>query len=163
MALTAVYPGTFDPITRGHSDLIERGSGLFERLVVAVAENPKKSPLFSFDERVEMVREVTGHLPNVEVMAFSGLLTRFVEEIDGNVILRGLRAISDFEYEFQMASMNRKQPSHVETVFLMTGESYTYLSSRFVKEIGRMGGEIDFYVHPEVARRLLAKLGEGQA
>ena len=140
MKIVAVYPGTFDPITNGHLDIIRRGTKVFDEIIVAVALSPKKEPMFSIDERVSLIREVTKDIPNVSVESFSGLLIDYLEEHHANVILRGLRAISDFEYEFQMASMNRKLASKFETVFMMTGEQYSYLSSRFVKEICRLGG-----------------------
>lgn len=152
----ALYPGTLDPVTRGHEDLIRRASRLFEELVVAVAASAAssgKEPLFPLEERVTLVRCVIGDLPNVRVLPFQGLLIDFVHEQGAGVILRGLRAVSDFEYEFQMASMNRKL-AEVETLFLMTGESYTYLSSSLVREICHKGGDVSAFVHPEVAAAL---------
>lgn len=156
---TAVYPGTFDPVTNGHEDLIRRAAGLFDRLVVAVAVNASKSPWFSLDDRVALLREVLGDVDNVEVVAFEGLLADFVHAQGAGVILRGLRAISDFEYEFQMAAMNRKMDADLETLFLMTGESYTYLSSSLVREICRMGGDVSAFVHPRVVEALSQRLG----
>lgn len=142
----AVYPGTFDPITNGHIDIIKRGRKVFDEIIVAVALSPKKEPLFKTDERVEIIKEATKDIPNVSVESFDGLLIDYLEEHHANVILRGLRAISDFEYEFQMASMNRKMASKFETIFMMTDERYSYLSSRFVKEICRLGGKVDCFV-----------------
>lgn len=153
----AVYPGTYDPITYGHLDIIRRGIRVFDEIIVAVALSPKKEPLFSIDERVSMIRAVTADMPQVSVESFSGLLIDYLEEHHANVILRGLRAISDFEYEFQMASMNRKLASKFETVFMMTGEQYSYLSSRFVKEIGRLGGRVDCFVPEAVNEALIEK------
>jgi pantetheine-phosphate adenylyltransferase len=157
----ALYPGTFDPITKGHEDLIRRASRLFDEVVVAVAINANKDPWFPLDERTELVERVVGDLPNVRVVAFEGLLIDFVHAQGAGVILRGLRAISDFEYEFQMASMNRKLDEQVETLFLMTGESYTYLSSGLVREIFRMGGDVAAFVHPEVVDALNRRLPPG--
>ena len=154
----ALYPGTFDPITKGHEDLIRRAARLFDEVVVAVAGNYSKGPLFPLEERVELIRKVVGDVPNIRVVAFDGLLIDFVHEQGAGVILRGLRAISDFEYEFQMASMNRKLDEAVETMFLMTGESYTYLSSGLVREIFRMGGDVSAFVHSEVVRALNERL-----
>jgi pantetheine-phosphate adenylyltransferase len=156
---TAVYPGTFDPVTNGHEDLIRRASRLFDRVLVSVAVNASKTPGFPLEERVRLLREVLGDVDNVAVVAFEGLLADFVHEQGAGVILRGLRAISDFEYEFQMASMNRKMDAELETLFLMTGESYTYLSSSLVREICRMGGDVSAFVHPRVAQALSQKLG----
>jgi len=159
----ALYPGTFDPITKGHEDLIRRASRLFDEVVVAVAVSAQKTPWFPREERTGLVKRVVGDLPNVRVVAFEGLLIDFVHEQGAGVILRGLRAISDFEYEFQMASMNRKLDEYVETLFLMTGESYTYLSSGLVREIARLGGDISSFVHPEVVAALERRLqGGGQ-
>ena len=154
----ALYPGTFDPITKGHEDLIRRASRLFDEVVVAVAANYSKGPLFPLEERVELIRKVMGDVPNIRVVSFDGLLIDFVHEQGAGVILRGLRAISDFEYEFQMASMNRKLDEAVETMFLMTGESYTYLSSGLVREIFRMGGDVSAFVHSEVVGALNQRL-----
>ncbi len=154
MKKIAVYPGTFDPITSGHLDIIGRGIKVFDEIIVAVALSPKKAPLFNIDERVGLIKDVTCDLPNVSVESFDGLLIDYLEEHHADVILRGLRAISDFEYEFQMASMNRKLASKFETIFMMTGEQYSYLSSRFVKEICRLGGRVDCFV-PEIVNRAL--------
>jgi len=159
----AVYPGTFDPVTNGHLDIIARGVKVFDEIIVAVALSPKKEPLFSIDERVGMIREITSHLHGVQVESFSGLLIDYLEKHHATVILRGLRAISDFEYEFQMASMNRKLSSEFETMFMMTGEQYSYLSSRFVKEICRLGGKVDCFVPNPVNLALLKKIGSQAA
>lgn len=153
----AVYPGTFDPVTLGHLDLIKRASRIFDEVIVAVAKSTSKNTLFSTEERVSMIKEATAEMPGVTVESFEGLLINYLEEHHAHVILRGLRAISDFEYEFQMASMNRKLASKFETIFMMTGEQYTYLSSRFVKEICRLGGEVDCFVPPAVKNALVEK------
>jgi len=149
-----LYPGTFDPITQGHGDLIERASKLFDSVVIAVAANPKKNPLFPLEQRVELAREVTRHLPNVEVVGFSTLLAHFVKEQQANIILRGLRAVSDFEYEFQLANMNRQLAPDVESLFLTPSEHYSYISSTLVREIANLGGDITKFVHTAVARAL---------
>lgn len=149
-----LYPGTFDPMTRGHSDLIERASRLFDQVVVAIAASPKKSPLFSLEKRVELAKAVTEHLPNVEVVGFSNLLAHFVKEQQGNILLRGLRAVSDFEYEFQLANMNRQLAPDVESLFLTPSENYSYISSTLVREIAALGGDISNFVHPVVATAL---------
>ncbi|AVE33426.1 TPA: pantetheine-phosphate adenylyltransferase [Pseudomonas aeruginosa] len=149
-----LYPGTFDPITQGHGDLIERASKLFDSVVIAVAANPKKNPLFPLEQRVELAREVTRHLPNVEVVGFSTLLAHFVKEQQANIILRGLRAVSDFEYEFQLANMNRQLAPDVESLFLTPSEHFSYISSTLVREIANLGGDITKFVHPAVARAL---------
>ena len=155
---TAVYPGTFDPITHGHSDIIRRGFRMFSRVIVAIAPNPSKHPLFSTKERLEMVRLVTKDLPNLEVTTFEGLLVDFVRTSGAHAILRGLRAISDFEHEFQMALVNRKLAETVETVFLMPSEEYSYLSSTIIKDVASHGGSLKDFVHPEVARRLQERI-----
>jgi len=154
MSITAVYPGTFDPITCGHFDLIERAARFYDRLVIAVADNRNKTSLFSLEKRVSLAKEVTSNLPNVEVIGFSGLLVDFVREIDGNVLLRGLRAVSDFEYEFQLASMNRKLAPEVETMFMTPAEQYAFISSSLVREISALGGDVSEFVHPVVAKAL---------
>ncbi|MGZ9044577.1 MAG: pantetheine-phosphate adenylyltransferase [Telluria sp.] len=140
--VVAVYPGTFDPLTRGHEDLVRRASGLFDGLVVGVADSKNKRPFFSLEERLEIANEVLGHYPNVRVEGFSGLLKDFVRKHDARVIVRGLRAVSDFEYEFQMALMNRHLEPTLETVFMMPAEQYTYLSSRLIKEVYSLGGDV---------------------
>jgi pantetheine-phosphate adenylyltransferase len=157
----AVYPGTFDPITCGHMDLVSRGARLYERLIVAVAESPHKKPLFDLEERVGMAREVLAHLPNVEVMGFSKLLAEFVLEQGSGVLLRGLRAVSDFEYEFQLASMNRHLARQVETVFLTPAEEFSFVSASLVKEIARLNGNVAKFVHPSVRTALIERFGVG--
>ena len=154
-----VYPGTFDPITHGHTDIIERSLRLFDKLIVAIALNPRKRPLFSVAERVEMVELVTRDLPNVEVEAFDGLLVDYVRQRGAKAVIRGLRAISDFEYEFQMALINRKLHEEVETVFFTPKEEYSYLTSSIIKEVASFGGSLKDLVHPEVARRLTQRTG----
>ena len=152
-----VYPGTFDPITSGHIDIIERGARLFEQVVVAVADNAGKHPLFSLDERIALAQASLAHLPNVQVVGFSCLLVEFVRSVDAQVILRGLRAVSDFEYEFQLASMNRRLDARVETVFLTPAEQYGFISSSLVREIARLGGNIADFVPNVVAQALVAR------
>lgn len=158
MSITAVYPGTFDPITCGHFDLIERAARFYDRLVIAVADNRNKNSLFTLEERVDLAKEVTAGMPNVEVIGFTGLLVDFVKSIDGNVLLRGLRAVSDFEYEFQLASMNRKLAPEVETMFMTPAEQYAFISSSLVREISALGGDVSEFVHPSVQQALLAKI-----
>jgi pantetheine-phosphate adenylyltransferase len=154
-----VYPGTFDPITHGHTDIIRRSLRVFDKVIVAVAPNPTKRPLFDLAERVEMVRLVTKDLPNVDVETFKGLLVDFVRDRGARAVIRGLRAISDFEYEFQMALVNRKLAEGFETVFLTPSEEYTYLTSSIIKEVAAHGGRPDAFVHPLVAERLRARMG----
>ncbi len=154
---TAVYPGTFDPITNGHGDIIARASVLFDRVVVAVAGNPGKRPVFGLDERVTLARDVLADLENVEVLEFDTLLVDFARETGANVILRGLRAVSDFEYEFQLAGMNRRLAPDLETMFLTPAEQYTYISSSLVREISALGGDVTDFVHPVVAAALRKK------
>ena len=153
----AIYPGSFDPVTNGHLDLIERGTKIFDRLVVAVLRNSEKDPLFTTTERVEMLREVTKQWDNVEVDVFEGLLVQYARQRKAQVILRGIRAISDYEYELQMALMNRKLEPHIETVFMMPAEAYSYLSARLVREISQLGGTIHGLVPPIIEERLKAK------
>lgn len=153
----AIYPGTFDPITNGHLDIIERGAQLFDRLTVAITNNLSKNPLFTVEERMDMIRNVTASLPNVEVDHFSGLLVEYAAQRKAGALLRGLRAISDFEYEFQMALVNRKLSHGITTVFLMAHEKYTYLNSTIVKEVARLGGDVDSFVAPLVKERLQKK------
>jgi pantetheine-phosphate adenylyltransferase len=152
-----VYPGTFDPITNGHVDLITRSLRLFDKVYVAVALNPQKHSLFDLDERVEMARVVTKELPRVEVAPFEGLLVDFVREHGAEAIIRGLRAVSDFEVELQVALMNRNLDQNSETLFLMPSQEYIYLTSTIIREVARHGGNLDDLLHPEVARRLIAK------
>jgi pantetheine-phosphate adenylyltransferase len=153
----AIYPGSFDPVTNGHLDLIERGAKIFDRLIVGLLRNFDKEPLFSLDERVEMLREVVRPWPNVEVDVFSGLLVEYAKLREANVILRGIRAVSDYEYELQMALMNRKLHPNLETVFMMPALSYSYLSSRLVREIAQLGGPTKGLVPPAVEERLRGK------
>lgn len=155
----AVYPGTFDPFTRGHEDLVRRASGLFERLVVGVADSQTKRPFFSLDERVAIATEVLSHYPNVEVAPFRGLLKDFVREKKARVIVRGLRAVSDFEYEFQMAGMNRYLLPDVETMFLTPSDQYQFISGTIVREIALLGGDVSKFVFPSVERWLGEKTG----
>ena len=150
----AVYPGTFDPITNGHVDLVSRAAPLFERIVVGIAESPGKSPAFSIDERVNLARVALAGFPNVDVRGFDSLLAHFVRELGAGVVLRGLRAVSDFEYEFQLASMNRHLIPEVETLFLTPSEQYSFISSSLVREIGRLGGDVTGFVHPAVQAAL---------
>ncbi|MDR3323612.1 MAG: pantetheine-phosphate adenylyltransferase, partial [Zoogloeaceae bacterium] len=150
----AVYPGTFDPVTRGHEDLTRRAARLFDRVVLAVAESPAKQPFFALADRVAMAKAALFDLPNVEVRGFSRLLMDFVYKEGAQVILRGLRAVSDFEYEFQMAGMNRQLYPDVETIFLTPGEQYLFVSATMVREIVRLGGDVSKFVQPDVARRL---------
>jgi len=157
-SIAAIYPGSFDPVTNGHLDLIARGARIFDRLVVAVLQNLEKEPLFAAAERVEMLREVTTEWANVEVDLFDGLLVDYVRRQNAQVILRGIRAISDYEYEMQMALMNRRLASGVETVFMMPAERYSYLSSRLVREVARLGGNIEGLVPAPVVERLRAKI-----
>jgi len=154
----AVYPGTFDPFTRGHEDLVRRASVLFDRVVVAVARSNSKNPIFSLDERVEIARLAVAAFPNVIVVGFDCLLMEFLKQQDARVILRGLRAVSDFEYEFQMAGMNRKLYPDVETVFLTPAEEYMFISATMVREIARFGGDVSKFVQPPVLARLQEKL-----
>ena len=157
-SVLAIYPGSFDPVTNGHLDLIERGAKIFDRLIVAVLQNLEKEPLFGARERLEMLREVTQKWPNVEIDIFDGLLMDYARQKKAQVILRGIRAISDYEYELQMALMNRKLEPNIETVFMMPAETYSYLSSRLVREIARLGGSVRDLVPPIVQERLRAKV-----
>jgi len=156
--IVGVYPGSFDPITNGHLDLIVRGSHIVDRLIVAVLRNESKTPLFSVAERVEMLQEVVRDIPNVEVDSFDGLLVDYTARQGANAILRGIRAISDYEYELQMALMNRRLAPNIETVFMMAGEAYSFISSRIVKEIIGLGGNIGGLVPPSVEARLRQRL-----
>ena len=150
----AIYPGTFDPITLGHIDVIERGRKLFDKLIVSVAGSSAKGTLFTVEERVEMIRDAVGESQNLAIESFDGLLVDYVNKRGVNAVLRGLRAVSDFEYEFQMALINRKINEEVETIFMMTADRYSYISSRFIKEIARLGGSVDCFVPENVAKRL---------
>ncbi len=157
MSVVAIYPGTFDPITNGHADLIERGARMFERLVVSIAANPNKQPLFSLEERVELVTEVVAHLPHVEVCGFDILLVNHAKSIGANVLMRGLRAVADFEFEFQLASMNRRLNPQIESIFLTPAEQYAFISSSLVREVAKLGGNIAPFVHPRVEAALATK------
>jgi pantetheine-phosphate adenylyltransferase len=157
----AVYPGTFDPITNGHVDLVSRAAPLFERIVVGIAESPGKSPAFSVDERVDLARIALAGFANVEVLGFDSLLAHFVRDLGAGVVLRGLRAVSDFEYEFQLASMNRHLIPEVETLFLTPSEQYSFISSSLVREIGRLGGDVTGFVHPAVQAALHSRWKRG--
>lgn len=154
----AVYPGTFDPLTRGHEDLVRRAARLFDRVIIGIAESRAKRPLFTLEERVDMAKTVLADLPNVEVHGFDCLLMNFLRQHDANVILRGLRAVSDFEYEFQMAGMNRNLYPDVETIFLTPSEQYMFISATMVREIATLGGDVSKFVQPLVRERLAGKI-----
>ncbi|GAB4345698.1 MAG: pantetheine-phosphate adenylyltransferase [Gammaproteobacteria bacterium] len=156
--ITVVYPGTFDPITNGHIDLVDRATRLFDRVVVAVAANPTKKPTFNLEERVDLARRVLAGMPNVEVTGFDCLLVEFVEQVGAQVILRGLRAVSDFEYEFQLAGMNRRLAPDVETMFLTPAEQYAFISSTLVREVAMLGGDVSPFVHELVIAALRDKI-----
>ena len=155
---TVVYPGSFDPLTNGHLDIIERASKLFDRVIVAVAQNADKSPMFTQSEREQQITEAVNNFSNVEVTTFDGLLIEFAEMKKAQAIIRGLRAVSDFEFEFQLALMNRKLKKEIETIFMMPRESYIFLSSRLVKEVAGLGGDVTTFVPPNVKRALKSKL-----
>jgi pantetheine-phosphate adenylyltransferase len=163
MSAKALYPGTFDPPTNGHVDLIQRGAKLFEHLTVAILNNPVKNPLFTLEERVEMLKEVTGALPNVSVATFGGMMVEFARQQGATAVLRGIRAISDYEYEFQMALMNRRLAPEIETVFLQPAGRYSFVSSRMVKEVFSFGGDVTGLVPPNVLRRLRGRVAKGEA
>jgi pantetheine-phosphate adenylyltransferase len=150
----AMYPGTFDPITNGHQDLVRRAAGIFDRVIVAIAANPNKAPLFPLDQRVDLARRVLADLPNVEVMGYSGLTVEFARKHDLSVVVRGLRAVSDFEFEFQLANMSRHLAREIETVFLTPQEQFTFISSSLIREIAVLGGETKEFVHPIVDAEL---------
>jgi len=156
---SVVYPGTFDPVTNGHTDLICRASRLFDRVVVAVAADTSKAPVFGLDQRVDLIRKVVTHLEHVEVVAFSGLLVEFARSLGVPVIMRGLRAVSDFEFEFQLAGMNRRMAPDIETLFLTPAEKYAYISSSLVREIARLKGDVSAFVSPEVHAALRERFG----
>ncbi|MGY6040127.1 pantetheine-phosphate adenylyltransferase [Aeromonas sp. AE23HZ002T15] len=160
MTNKVIYPGTFDPITNGHTDLIERAARLFDEVVVGVANSPSKRPLFDLAERVLLAQQVTAHLPNVKVVGFSGLLVDFARTHQANVLIRGLRAVSDFEYEFQLANMNRHLMPELESVFLTPSAENSFISSTLVKEVALHGGDIHQFVAPLVAKAIGAKLGK---
>ncbi|MBB5031371.1 pantetheine-phosphate adenylyltransferase [Prosthecobacter vanneervenii] len=153
----AIYPGSFDPITNGHLDVLQRAAGIFDKLIIAVARDNAKQSLFTVDERVELIRNAAAEIPGIEVMPFEGLLVNFAREHKACALVRGLRAVSDFEFEFQLALMNRKLEPNLETLFLMPREEYTYISSRLVKEICRLGGHIEQFVPPNVVTALRSK------
>ena len=157
---TVIYPGSFDPLTNGHLDVIQRAVKLFDKVIVAVAQNDSKNPLFDIHERVELVKRAICHLPQVEADSFDGLLVDYVESRSGQAVVRGLRAISDFEFEFQMALMNRKLNERVETIFMMPKDTYTFISSRIVKEIARLGGDVSSFVPAHVQTALKGKLSK---
>ena len=154
---TIVYPGTFDPITYGHIDLIERASKLFDKIIVSIASSKKKSPLFTIEERISLATECLSHLPNVEIKGFDYLLVNFVKDCDGDAVMRGLRAVSDFEYEFQLANMNRALSPDVESIFLTPAEKFSYISSSLVREISSLQGDVTKFVPPNVADALVKK------
>jgi pantetheine-phosphate adenylyltransferase len=167
-ARIGIYPGTFDPITNGHADIIRRAIRIVDRLVIGVARNDGKGPLFATDERVEIVRDEVAHLENggaerIEVRAFDNLLVDFARSVRATIVIRGLRAVSDFEYEIQMASINARLNPEIETVFLMASDRYQFISSRFVKEIGGLGGELSHFVSPRVALRLAERFANGRS
>ena len=155
MGITVIYPGTFDPITHGHTDIVGRAAPLFDKLIVAVAGSTAKNTVFSVDERVALAAEILGHFKNVEIKRFDGLMVDFARANKASLILRGLRAVTDFEYEFQLAGMNRKLMPEADTVFLPTSEKFTYISSSLVREIAALGGDISDFVHPHIKQVLL--------
>ena len=155
---TAIYPGSFDPLTNGHLDLVQRATKLFDHVVVAVARSDSKNPLFTLNERLALVEDAIKKIPNVTAESFDGLLVDYVSKRGGHAVIRGLRAVSDFEFEFQLALMNRKLNERVETIFMMPKETYTFLSSRIIKEVARLGGDISAFVPPHVAEALAGKL-----
>ena len=159
MKRTAVYPGTFDPVTHGHLDLVDRGRRHYDRLILAVLRNDVKKPLFNVEERIELLQEAIGRRDNVEIASFDGLLVDYARSVDAVAILRGIRAASDFEYEMQMAMMNRHLAPELETVFLVPNEAYSYVSSRLVREVAALGGRVDDLVPPNVVRALQARFG----
>ena len=153
----ALYPGTFDPITNGHSDLLRRASTIFDRLVIAIAANPNKEPMFPLEARVEMARRVLADVPNVEVLGYTGLTVEFARQVNCHVVIRGLRAVSDFEFEFQLANMNRRLDPQIETIFMMTSENYFYISSQLVREVASFQGDVAGLVPDNVLKSLQAK------
>lgn len=157
MSITAVFPGTFDPITRGHHDLIKRASGFFSKLIVGVAENANKNPCFTLEERVELAKATLAELPNIEVIGFNSLLVNFLKEHGATTIIRGLRVVSDFEYEFQLANMNRRLDRQIETLFLTPAEEHSFVSSTLVREVAALKGDTHSFVHPIVAEKLREK------
>ena len=161
MKRNALYPGTFDPITNGHHDLVRRAAEIFDRVVIAIAANPNKAPRFTLEKRVELARAVLADLPNVEVMGYSGLTVEFARANDLSVIIRGLRAVSDFEYEIQMANMNARMEPNVETIFLMASDRHQFIASSLVKDIARLGGDTSQFVSKKVFERLKGKFAKG--
>ena len=159
MTTKAIYPGTFDPITKGHIDLAERASQLFDEVVIAIAASPSKQPLFDLNERLEMAQISLSHIDNISLGGFDGLLIECVRTAQAQVVIRGLRAVSDFEYEFQLAAMNRRLDPTVETMFLTPSENYTFLSASMVKEIASLGGDVSQFLHPQINKRLADRLG----
>jgi pantetheine-phosphate adenylyltransferase len=157
---TAIYPGSFDPLTNGHLDLVQRATKLFDHVVVAVARSDSKNPLFTLAERLSLVEHAVKKIPNVTAESFDGLLVDYVSKRGGQAVIRGLRAVSDFEFEFQLALMNRKLNERVETIFMMPKETYTFLSSRIIKEVARLGGDISTFVPPHVLEALAQKLAQ---
>ncbi|MGM0562993.1 MAG: pantetheine-phosphate adenylyltransferase [Pseudomonadota bacterium] len=161
MSRIAIYPGSFDPITNGHADLVRRAGKLFEKVVFAIGVNSKKQPLFSLDERVELARIVLADYPNVEVMGFDNLMVDFAAEVGAQVIIRGLRAVSDYEFELQLASTNRRLNSSIDTVFLTPSEEHSFVSSTLVKEVARHRGDVSSFCHPEVEKALIERVAKG--
>jgi pantetheine-phosphate adenylyltransferase len=163
MITSALYPGTFDPVTNGHLDLVRRAATIFERVVVAIAANPAKAPLFSLEERVRLAEAVLGDIPNVEVLGYTGLTVAFAQENGLGVMIRGLRAVSDFEFEFQLATMSRQLSPHVETVFLTPTEQFSFISSSMIREIALLGGDVSRFVHPVVEEALRDRAAQHRA
>jgi len=156
----AIYPGTFDPITMGHLDILQRASKLFDKVIITLAINSNKTPLFSKEERLDFIRDAVKNMPNVTVDSFEGMLIKFAEKMGASAVIRGLRAISDFEFEFQLALMNRKQNQEITTVFLMPHEKYTYLNSTIIREVARFGGDVSSFITPYVAEKLKSKFSK---
>ncbi|NDL64782.1 pantetheine-phosphate adenylyltransferase [Acerihabitans arboris] len=158
MTTKAIYPGTFDPLTNGHLDLVTRAARMFDRVILAIAYSPSKKPLFTLEERVALAKQVTGHLPNVQVIGFSDLMANFARQQQANILVRGLRAVSDFEYEMQLAKMNQHLMPELESVFLMPAQEWSYISSTLVKEVALHGGNVDFFLPDPIAREVKARL-----